>query len=638
MDALVTKLISLFGIPSFRPYQREVIGDVLAGHDVVCVMPTGAGKSLCFQFPAVVSGGLTLIVSPLISLMADQAQHLRDLRIPAMVLNSAQPAEAQRKTLSTLQRGFTGLLYVAPERFFTGAFQQLLPQLKPNLFVIDEAHCISSWGHDFRPEYSRLGEVRTRLGSPRTIALTATATPQVRDDISRQLSLNSPKVHVTGFDRPNLSYACRQLEDESSKDEQLLRFARANPGSGIVYCSTRKTVERVTDLLAGKLRGRTICAYHAGMDPAARTSNQERFMQTPGAVVVATNAFGMGINKPDTRFVIHYNLPGTVEAYYQEAGRAGRDGEPAQCVLFASTADRRTQEFFIMKLGDNNPSLSSAAIRELQEHAGKKLLALLEFVRSTRCRRTSILQYFGDTSAIDACSCDNCARSGTAAQTRTAAVVTPQTTLLVRTVIAGIARTQMRGPYGAGIIAEVLRGSRSEKLQRLELDQLSIFGRLSDYTVQELVAILHRLIEAGLARQHAVDPEGLRPVITLTPAGISVMKEESAVPLILHDVGNRLSAGAQKRRPAKKGKARSSGAEDELDSESTARFERLRAVRAKIARTKELPAFVIFHDRVLREIARAAPRDLEALALIKGLGPTKLGLYGGELLRAMNEA
>jgi len=631
MNVLLQKLTSLFGLSSFRPHQREVIEDVLAGHDVVCVMPTGAGKSLCFQFPAAMQRGLTIIVSPLISLMADQVQQLRDLRIPAMVLNSAQSSEAQKNTLATLERGFSGLLYVAPERFFVGGFASRLSKLKPQLFVIDEAHCISSWGHDFRPEYSRLGEVRSRLGSPRTIALTATATPQVRDDISTQLALTNPRVHVTGFDRPNLAYSCKHLEEESLKDDQLLAFIRQTPGSGIVYCSTRRTVERVTSLLSGKLRGRSVCAYHAGMDQAARTSNQERFMQTPGAIVVATNAFGMGINKPDTRFVVHYNLPGTVEAYYQEAGRAGRDGAPATCVLFFSTADRRTQEFFINNLGDNNPTLSPAAVRELQQHAQKKLLTLMEFTRSSQCRRKSILEYFGDGSEINGCACDNCTRHGTSAQVRPdVAKVSLETALLVRTVIAAIARTQMRGPYGAGVIADVLRGSNSEKLQRVELEKLSVFGRLREYTQQELVAILHRLIEAGLARQHAVDASGLRPVITLTVSGIAVMKEESPVPPMLHDVGRRTAAQRGTKRKCVSNS-------EELDSSAAGRFERLRAVRAAIARKRELPAFVIMHDSVLREIARQAPDDLVALSQIKGVGPSKLNQFGNDLLRALKE-
>jgi ATP-dependent DNA helicase RecQ len=455
----------------------------------------------------------------------------------------------------------------------------------------------------------------------------------VREDIARELSLVNPQFHVTGFDRPNLSYTCRQLEKETVKDEELLSLIRANAGSGIIYCSTRKTVDRLTGILAQRLRGRTICAYHAGMEQAARTSNQERFMQTPGAVVVATNAFGMGINKPDTRFVIHYNLPGTVEAYYQEAGRAGRDGAPAECVLFFSTADRRTQEFFINNLGENNPALNQRAVRELQEHAQRKLQSLLEFVRSRRCRRRAILDYFGDTSDVDMCNCDNCLRGGAVALPQAKAAISPETTLLVRTLVAGIARTQMRGPYGAGVIADVLRGSRTAKLERLDLHQLSVFGKLKQYSQQELIAMLHRLIEAGLARQHAVDPSGLRPVITLTVSGIAVMTEESPVPPLLHDLGARSSADVL---PPPRGRARSTSSNEELDAESSVRFERLRAARAAIARKKELPAFVILHDRVLRDIARQAPRDLDALSQIRGMGPAKLSAYGDTLLRALN--
>jgi ATP-dependent DNA helicase RecQ len=265
MHSLDHILQSVFGLQQFRPHQRDIVEDVLAGHDVVCVMPTGAGKSLCFQLPAVVSRGLTIIVSPLISLMADQVSHLRKLKIPAMLLNSSQSWDEQRKVLHQLEEGFSGLLYIAPERFSAGSFQRLLPRLRPKLFVVDEAHCVSFWGHDFRPEYMRLAEAREQLGSPVTVAVTATATPQVRDDIVKMLGLRGPHMHVTGFDRPNLTYACRKLERNGDKDSALLRFLRGRDGSGIVYCSTRKNVELIAALLEDEFPDRSVTAYHAGM-------------------------------------------------------------------------------------------------------------------------------------------------------------------------------------------------------------------------------------------------------------------------------------------------------------------------------------------------------------------------------------
>lgn len=409
MHNLEQILRSVFRLENFRPRQREIVEDVLKGDDVVCVMPTGAGKSLCFQLPAVMTRGLTLIVSPLISLMADQVQHLRALKIPTMLLNSSQDWEQQRQVLAKLHEGFAGLVYIAPERFSAPSFQRLLPKLKTKLFVVDEAHCVSFWGHDFRPEYMKLAEARRQLGSPVTMALTATATPQVRRDIVEMLGLRSPRVHVTGFDRPNLTYSCRHFESMADKHDALLRLLKSAKGNGIVYCSTRKAVEELAALFEEVFPDRTVCAYHAGMPNVARKHSQERFTKSDTALVVATNAFGMGINKPDIRLVVHYNLPGSVEAYYQEAGRAGRDGRPARCILFYSTRDLRTQEFFIKNIGDNNSALTPAAVTRLQKHARLKLDHMLEYASTVRCRRRQILDYFGESTAITDCECDVCA-------------------------------------------------------------------------------------------------------------------------------------------------------------------------------------------------------------------------------------
>jgi ATP-dependent DNA helicase RecQ len=411
MMSIDSVLQSVFGLQQFRPRQREIIADVLAGNDVVCVMPTGAGKSLCFQLPAIMVRGVTLVVSPLISLMADQVAQLRRLNIPAMLLNSSQTFQEQRTNTSALQEGFQGLLYVAPERFAAPSFQRLLPKLNTKLFVVDEAHCVSFWGHDFRPDYMTLAAVRKSLGSPVTMSLTATATPQVRRDIVGMLGLRDPKMHVTGFDRPNLAYSSSRIESEIEKTASVVNYLKAHKGSGIVYCSTRKSVEALTEALQEEFPTRSVCAYHAGMETPVRKQSQSRFMLQPESIAVATNAFGMGINKPDIRFVIHYNLPGSVEAYYQEAGRAGRDEAPADCVLMYGTRDIRTQEFFIDKIGDNNPALKNSDVARLQVHSRRKLGLMENYAQSYRCRRRQILDYFGETTAITNCRCDVCTRT-----------------------------------------------------------------------------------------------------------------------------------------------------------------------------------------------------------------------------------
>ncbi len=642
MPDLREHLVNLFGLDDFRPAQREVIEDVMRGQDVLCVMPTGAGKSLCYQLPAAADGGLTIVVSPLISLMEDQVQQMRDEGIAASLLNSSLSPALRRQVIAELNDGFEGLLYVAPERFSTADFLEVLQKLKPKLFAVDEAHCVSQWGHDFRPEYARLGEVRRSLGNPPCIALTATATEDVRADIIRQLDLKEPTVVVTGFDRTNLLYESRRVAKAQEKEVELLNLLRQEPGSTIVYCATRKAVDEVSSVLSGNLRDRPVFAYHAGMDTADRTANQERFMQTPRGVAVATNAFGMGINKPDIRLVVHYNLPGTLEAYYQEAGRAGRDGSPSRCVLLFSYQDRYTQEFFIEKIGEENPNADPAAIEKLKQHARDKLELLIKFAQTHRCRRQMILDYFGDTSTIHDCQCDIC-RKGQEVLTADAGgapVIDDEVITLVRQMLSAIAR--LRGKFGVGVVAEVLAGADNEKSQRWGLDQLSVFALLRAHSVKRIIAMLHRLMETGLARQR--DPDGVkfRPVVELTASGVSVMKGEQLPPASLSDLVPRRESGRSLRslalgresRRAASGRGEGTG-EDELSPEAARRFDRLREARTQIARAKQLPAYCICHDRTLKLIAHFAPGDSESLEQVKGMGPYKVKMYGDVLLNAL---
>jgi ATP-dependent DNA helicase RecQ len=656
MTDLSQPLREVFGLDEFRRSQREVIEDVVAGRDVLCVMPTGAGKSLCYQLPAVVHGGLSVVVSPLISLMADQVQQLRDQGVSAEMLNSAMDASEQRRVLREIANGFEGLLYVAPERFAAASFQTALEKLRPRLFAVDEAHCISQWGHDFRPEYSRLGAVRERLGNPPTIALTATATGDVRQDIIRRLSLRDPTIVVTGFDRPNLRYESRTIAGGYQRDQGLLSLVKTLSGGGIIYCSTRKAVDAVSLLLRGAMPNRGVFAYHAGLEAAQRTANQESWMSTPGAIAVATNAFGMGINKPDTRWVVHYNIPGTLEAYYQEAGRAGRDGLPARCILLFSYQDRFIQEYFIDKIGEDadgkrRTSADPRLIEQLREHALAKLEQIVRYARSHLCRRQMILDYFGDPGDIDDCHCDIC-RQDDVDSASSAGVVSDEVTTLVRQLLSGIAR--LHGKFGVGSVAEVLTGERSERTQRWGLENLSVFGLLKAHATKRVVAMLHRILEAGLARQKRLDGEKLMAVVELTPTGIEVMKGAISPPIGLADlVRHRRSRSSGKNpkalgtNPRAKGtnpralRARAadiaeSDAQPDGPVESDDRFEQLRQARARLAKELAIPPYGICHDSTLKLIAEHQPRSIDELQQIKGMGPYKTSKYGQALLDALH--
>ena len=632
---LRAQLQSVFGLDDFRPMQREVIEDVLAGRDVLCVMPTGAGKSLCYQLPAAVQGGLALVVSPLISLMENQVGQLRDEGVRCAMLNSNMPLPDLRDTMRELEAGdFDGLLYVAPERFSNGRFRDLMRDLRPRLFAVDEAHCISQWGHDFRPEYQQLGDVRDALGCPPTIALTATATADVRDDIVRSLGLDDPSVVVTGFDRPNLKYESRRIKGKRAKLDHLVELVnREAEGSGIVYCATRKAVDEVVGVLSQALPTRPVFGYHGGMDAAARTENQARWLRTPRGVAVATNAFGMGINKPDVRFVAHYNLPGCVEAYYQEAGRAGRDGQPARCALLFSYEDRFTQQYFIdnIKGGDD---IDPDRLAELKRREQEKLDRMIGYASTWRCRRQQILDYFGDVDRVEAgkCRCDVC-RSGDAADADddTVLKVDEETGQLVRKLLAAVARLNDRA--GVGTVAEVLTGSASEKITRRGHDRLSVYGLLGHLRVKQVIAMLHRVIEVGLVQQAAVDGDPRYKVVRLTAAGVATMKGRAPAPAPLADLMPRRSSPAPSR-IAQVGTSTPAAAP--LDAEEGERFRRLKAARGELSRDRGLPAYCVCNDRTLREIARQAPATAAGLEAVHGMGPRKVAMYGDALLAALS--
>jgi ATP-dependent DNA helicase RecQ len=609
MDSLLQTLQTKFRLVEFRPRQREIIEDVLAARDTLCVMPTGAGKSLCFQLPAVMRGGLTIVISPLISLMADQARQLKLLRIPAFILNSTQTPTEQREIVRQLVTGFEGLLYVAPERFAAPSFQVLAKRLRPRLFVVDEAHCISSWGHDFRPDYMRLAEARQLMGNPTCFAVTATATPQVRQDIIERLGLQSARVHVTGFDRPNLNYTCQDFTDEARKDVALAEFVKRHSGSGIVYCSTRKKTEAVAALLEERLPGRVVVCYHGGMALPERHSSQSLFMKANDAVAVATNAFGMGINKADIRFVLHYNLPGSVEAYYQEAGRAGRDGGAAECRLLYLARDRRTQEFFIDKMGENNPDMDSATLATLREHATTKLWKMVDYASKPVCRRRQILDYFGDSAEISGCICDVCASAARYPRAPGEPVFKPRlveepSMMMSMHILHAVAQTEKWNAMGVGTLARTLRGDATRNTPKAP----AYTGALIGHRREEIEAAIKLMVEEGLLRQEDVGNGYPRPVIKLAERGREL--------IAMHPT------------PPPKAPPRASDDFEEC-------FKRLRVWRSGIAKQRGIAAFCIFHDSTLKTLAEQQPTTMDDLRGIPGMGPKKLADYGNAVLAAI---
>jgi ATP-dependent DNA helicase RecQ len=637
MDADIDDILrERFGLAEFRLKQRDVIADVLAGRDALCVMPTGAGKSLCYQLPAVAKGGLCVVVSPLISLMADQVRHMRARDVPAIYLNSSMSPAEMRGTLSEIEQGFDGLLYVAPERFVMPGFVALMRSRGVSMLAVDEAHCVSQWGHDFRPEYSRIGQVRADIGDPVTVALTATATDDVRADIIHLLHLREPSITITGFDRPNLKYESLRTRTYNDRDAALVSALRdVKQGSGIVYCSTRKAVDELVPMLREKLPGRTIAGYHAGMDVAERHRAQETFMYEDGAIAVATNAFGMGINKPDVRLVAHYNLPGTIEAYYQEAGRAGRDGDPARCLLLYFSRDRETQQFFIDNIGKGDDNADPRVIAELQKHAEQKLDLMVQYAAGHRCRRQMILDYFGDETEVDDCQCDVCSRGEGDLDADDGSPIDESTTLRVRQILSGIARMHRR--FGVGAVADLLSGSDAARVRQYGWDQLPTYGVLRDQKRTVVRDWIEAVIESGLARQ--IDPDrNFKPVVELSPQGIAVMKGEKPPPRVLaRQIATGTDEPAAASTKSSRSKRGSAAQADvvQLTGEAAERFDRLRTARATLAKEKDVPAYVICHDRTLKLIALTCPTDETQLGNVKGMGPMKVKMYGAALLGAL---
>ncbi len=586
-----------FGFDAFRPGQHRAIEAVLGGRDVLAVMPTGSGKSLCFQIPALLRGGVAIVVSPLVSLMQDQVAALRLNGVAAATINSSISREDNVATWRRVQAGEVTLLYMSPERLMTEAMLGAVARLAPSLIAIDEAHCISQWGPAFRPEYADLQRLRGLFPGAPIIALTATADPITRDDIAARLFGGDAEIIVTGFDRPNLMLA---VEMKKSWKKQMRAFVEARRGdSGIVYCLSRKKTEEAAAVL--REDGHHAMAYHAGMDKAERARAQDLFMTDPGTVMTATIAFGMGIDKPDIRFVFHTDLPGSPEAYYQEIGRAGRDGAPADTMMLYGLDDIRMRRLFIEQE-------DGAADRKRREH--KRLDALLAYCEAPECRRRMLMDYFGEE--IEACgACDICLNP----------VETLDGALEGQKALSAVTRTGER--WGAAHIVNILTGKATEKVARAGHDRLPTFGAGEDRSVGEWHSILRQLVASGYLR---IDIQGY--------GGLAMSDKGRA--LLAGETGFRIRPDTV-RKPEARARRKTRDEIAPLAPESGALLQHLKQHRLNLARERGVPAFVIFSDRSLIDLANRRPASREAFAEVSGVGEAKLADLADPFLAAIAE-
>lgn len=572
-------LQKFYGYEDFRPGQKKVVESLLNRNDTVAIMPTGAGKSICFQIPALLFEGVTLVISPLISLMKDQVDSLRQLGIAAVYINSSVSKAQLYKDLQNISAGFYKIIYIAPERLTSECLPDSFKNLNISMVAVDEAHCLSQWGHDFRPSYRNILNFTNSLRiKPIISAFTATATPEVKTDIINLLGLKQPNVFVTGFDRPNLYFSVLRGE---VKDKFVIDYVKKHQDeAGIIYVGTRKDVDALQVLL--EIKGIKAGRYHAGMTDEERNQMQEDFLYDNLSVMVATNAFGMGIDKPNVRYVIHYNMPKNMEAYYQEAGRAGRDGLSGNCILLYSPQDTQLQKFLISKSTESE-------IRQQLEY--KRLQSMVDYCHTPQCLRAFILHYFGEFDVEEHCdNCSNCKLEGELIDI----------TIDAQKVLSCVYRMHER--FGVKMIAEVLKGSKSAKVRQFNFERLSTYGLMKERKLKDISDLIFRLS----AMQYLDITESQYPVVTLNELSWQVLRGQKKV--------------WQKMVIVKKAKAKS-----EL-------FEALRSLRKELATKEKLPPYMIFSDATLTQMATDKPTDLELMKNIRGVGEFKLQKYGEEFL------
>lgn len=591
MSEIYAALQKYFGYSTFRPLQEDIVKRILAQKDTFVLMPTGGGKSLCYQIPSTVMSGTTIVISPLISLMKDQVDVLVQNGVQAAYLNSSLSPDEQQKIIKLLTSNELSLLYVAPERLVQESFLQLLKKIPINFFAIDEAHCISQWGHDFRPEYRKLHIIRSHFPDKPLIALTATATPRVKEDIINRLKLKDAQIFQASFNRPNLTYS---IIPKSDPYDQIMDYIDKHTGeSGIIYCQSRSSVETVASHL--QEMGIKALPYHAGLSDEDRTDNQERFIREDIDIIVATIAFGMGIDKPNVRFIIHYNLPKSLEHYYQETGRAGRDGLASDCILLFSYADRFMYERFIRDMESEDEQI--VALGQLNK--------MTDFAQSTMCRRLQLLQYFGEASdSVNCASCDNC----------TTEREKFDATVIAQKILSCI--YHVRGKFGAAHIINILTGSKAQKILDYNHHKLSTYGIIKDYSKNDIKKFIFELLYAGYLKQ-SNDMYGL---LGLTEKSIPLLQNKEQV-FLVKPVAQPIS------------KTRLHDAR----IINPGLFQTLRELRKNLADKANVPPFVIFSDASLKEMAAQIPRTKTEFRNIKGVGDTKLEAYGPSFLNEIKK-